>query len=147
MSKRLTARRLLGVAFVFSALTLVGCAGTPPADGPGDTGDSSDTGDNPPAVGGHGAGECFYTQFNYVDCSEDHDSEIVSTFTGFDLNDSAGLAGADEQCGEDTNAFLGVDSLPQDFRYGVFDDGGTILCFVGYKDGRMTTGSLEGVGG
>ena len=49
---------------------------------------------------------------------------------------------------EDTNAFLGVDALPQDFRYGVAEDNGeSILCFVGYKDGRMTTGSLAGAGG
>jgi hypothetical protein len=143
MSDRLAARLLLGLVIALSAATFAGCSGSPatPGDSPGDTGA------NPPAGGSHGAGECFHTQFNYVDCSEDHDSEIVSTFTGFDLADSADLQAADERCGEETNAFLGVDSLPQDFRYGVYDDGGAILCFVGYKDGRMTTGSLANAGG
>lgn len=138
MSLKTSAVAWLGVAT--AALVLTGCGGSsPPAAGPGDS-----PVEGAPASSGHGAGECFQGQFEYVDCADPHDSEIISTFTGFDLNTTEGLNDADEQCGEDTNAFLGVDSLPSDLRYGITDDGGTILCYVGFKDGSLTTGSLAG---
>jgi len=138
MSLKTSPALWLGLAI--GALALTGCAGpTPPAPSGGDP-----PAEGAPASSGHGAGDCFAGSFQYVDCADPHDSEIISTFTGFDLNSTDGLQGADDRCGADTNAFLGVESLPQEYRYGVFDDGGTILCFVGLKDGSLTTGSLAG---
>jgi len=129
----------LWLGLVVGALALTGCAGPPaPVTGGGDS-----PVEDAPASSGH-VGDCFTGSFQYGDCADPHDSEIISTFTGYDLNSTDGLNDADERCGEDTNAFLGVESLPQEYRYGIFDDGGTILCFVGLKDGSLTTGSLAG---
>jgi hypothetical protein len=136
MSMKTSPAAVLAVAI--AAIVLSGCTGSPPpAASPGD----APAGDAP-VSSGHGAGECFQGGFEYVDCADPHDSEIVSTFSGFDLNTTEGLDGADAQCGDDTNAFLGVDALPAEYRYGITDDGGTILCYVGLKDGSLTTGSL-----
>ncbi len=133
---------LAGLTLCLSAAAISGCSAAPPgSDSPGE--DLPDAG----AASGHGVGECFIGSFEFVDCASPHEAEIVSTFTGFDINTEEGLVAADAQCGIDTIAFLGASSLPDAYRYGIYGDGGTTLCYAGLKDGSPTTGSLQGVGG